>query len=497
MHRDKGDREIHVPDRSSIRAAAIHGAAWSVADKWGVRVASLATFAALSRILEPAEFGLVAAAQIVVMLLQTVSNQGIVQALVVAPNLTPSYKATASSIALVTGLMSTFAVIVCATPLSRLFNQPNFAPVVSALGCTLLLQAVGSVPTAQLQRSLQFKRLAQRSVISAILGGAAGVTAAMVGWGVWALVAQSLTQVAVATLLAWFAARMKPTLGWNRRDARAMMRFAGPVMLADIVAVVIGQGDNFVVGAALGSIALGYYTIAFRLLNTIVDAFTGVMSAVSLPIFVQLSEDAAGSKSAYLRATQVSFAIATPIFLALAAAAPTAVTLVFGSQWEQSVPLFRILCFAGIASSALYFDRTVLLAAGLVRLELFISVCLALATIVAAVIGVQFGLATAATLVTARIYLTWPLRFWALKRAIPVRAIDLAVRLRGIALAACCQAVVSIGLLVALPEGDVATLGVAAGGPIIYLTALAFTDRALLYGTLRLLVDRAPRGGGL
>ncbi|WP_371811316.1 lipopolysaccharide biosynthesis protein [Aeromicrobium sp. CFBP 8757] len=479
-----------MSDASALRGRAVRGAAWSLADKWGVRLASLLTFAILARLLEPEQFGLVAAAQIVVMVLQTISNQGIVQALIVSKPVTDRTLATATVIAVITSILTVAAIASVAKPLGELFGQDDFVPVVSALAGTLIVQAAGAVPTAELQRQMEFKRLAQRSVISALLSGIAGVAAALAGWGVWALVTQAFTQVVVATVLAWVAARLRPRLGWNGADARRLMRFAGPVMIADVVAVAIAQGDNLVVGAVLGSVALGYYTVAFRLLNVVVDVFTGAVSAVALPVFAQLSENLVRSRNAYLRVTQLSFAAATPVFIGLAVVAPLAIEVTFGPQWDRSVPVFQVLCGAGVAMAALYFDRPVLLAAGMAKLELTISVVLAAATVGAALIGAQYGLVATAACVTARMYLTWPLRFLAVRRAISISLREYIVNLRGVAAAATAQGVVSVALL---QVNDGAWCVLAAGvGTMAYVVTLWMTDRSLIRSGLSVLGDLRP-----
>ncbi|WP_142027861.1 lipopolysaccharide biosynthesis protein [Blastococcus colisei] len=415
-------------DRMELRSLAVAGARWSVIDKWGVRLLNLATFAVLGYLLEPAEFGVVAAAQVAVAMAMTFAEQGLAQAVIVDDQDDDETRSTAFWIALGSGLLIALVMAALAPLIAMALGIPEIVPVLRALSLVLVLRALGSVPDALAQRRLQFKALAVRSVTAAAVGAAIGIGCAIAGAGVWALVAQVLSQVAVSTLLLWVATRFRPRFRFSMTTARRMWRFGWKVVAIDLFTVTAGQGDNLVVGAVLGPVALGYYVIARRLLNVVVDAFTGVMSALSLPVFARLKNDRPGLIAALRQATRTSLAVSVPVFGSLAIVAPFLVPLLFGPQWHDSAKMLQVLCVTGVVSSLAYFDRGVLLAAGRPGLEIAAIATLAVVTVAAAALGAQASVFAVAVAIAARSLLMVPLRLSILRIAL---RLDLWAYLRG------------------------------------------------------------------
>jgi len=476
----------------SIRNSAISGAKWTVLDKWGNRLASFATFAVLAYLLGPEAFGIVAAAQVAVALLQTVSEQGVGAALIVRDREDRFTTSTSFWIASAAGLVGALLLILMAPTVADLMNADELAQVLPALSLFLLLRGFAIVPEALLQRRLQFKQLAIRTILASVFSAIAAISMAVLGFGVWALVAQILIQGAVSLMAVLAYARIRLTLVVSISSAKEILAFGWRVFLVDLATVGVAQGDKLVVGALLGPVALGYYTIAYRALNVFVDAFTGVMSVMATPVFARLRSNVEYSAIVHERVTSISLLITIPAFGALALFAPLVVPTVFGPGWNESVALLQIIAVGGALSSVTYFDRGVLYASNRAGLELIIVTVMAAGTVTAALAGAQYGLTAVAVAVTARVLLTVPLRVGVVSSVLRVPWFSY---VRSWAAPLVCGGVVALSVLLLRANGVVgggwlATVGIGAGGVTAYLIGIFLTDRNLLFRTVRVLRSR-------
>ncbi len=322
---------------------------------------------------------------------------------------------------LASGVLGAAILWVSAPLVAEIMHSPQLESVLPVISGYFIVRALGTVPDALLLRRLQFKGLAIRTIVATTLSGAIAIALAFLGFGVWALVAQVLVQATASTTMVWIASRFRPRLQFDFHSSRDVLRFSWKVLVVDLLSTGVGQGDKFVVGAVLGPVALGYYTIAARILNVVVDAFTGVMSSMAVPVFARLKKDPEYTARTLTRVTTLSLAATVPAFGLLFLLAPVLVPTAFGAQWTPSVPVLQALCIGSIVSSITYFDRGVLYAADRADLEIIAVGVLAVGTVLAAYVGAQYGLVAVAIAVTARMFLTLPLRLWLLKIAIGLR----------------------------------------------------------------------------
>ena len=110
------------------------------------------------------------------------------------------------------------------------------------------------------------------------------------------------------------------------------------------------------VGAVLGATALGFYVVAYRLLELLISVTTAIIGTVAFPVISRIQHDLAKVQNAYYKAMRLTSAIAFPAFIGLIVVAREITRLVFGPQWDASVPVMQVLALAGLINSILFIN---------------------------------------------------------------------------------------------------------------------------------------------
>ena len=375
----------------TTRAAVFAGVTWSAIERVSRMVLSFVVFACLARLLRPSDFGLVAVASIYMALLDVFVSQGLGTALVRRNEVTTGHLDTAFWVSLSAGLLVAALTLLGATVVAGLLSAPALVPILRTLAVLFPLSALGIVPAAILTREMAFERLALRSIVSGLLGGAAGVGAAWGGWGVWALVTQALVYSTVGTAALWLATPWRPGLRVSRGSMADLRAWALALMGNDILWFCSRKGDETVVAGGLGAAALGSYSVANKLSTICLEVLTVPIQTVAVPALSRIQTDGNRLATGIVEGSVWGAALGWPAFVGLYILAPYVVPLLFGTQWSVAVPVLQVLCVGGILRVASVMHHPSLLAInrpwtyfGLLGLH-------AVLTVVASVLAVTTG----------------------------------------------------------------------------------------------------------
>ena len=291
-------------------------------------------------------------------------------------------------------LSSALAAIVwfLAPVIANSFDEPGVQPIIRWLVPCLVFGALESVPVSLLRRELNFRSLALRSLISAPIAGVIGIIFALLGFGVWSLVARILTASAIQTIVLWLKTDWRPRLAFSLPHLRDLLPFGINVTGAALLTFASRQLDVLLIGQMLGAGPLGFYTVAKRLVILLVEFIGGTIEHVAWPIFSRIQHDHERVISTFHRATQYASLIAFPVFTGIAILADSIVPVVFGEQWLSSAKLMQVLAITGLVQSVLRVHETLLVGMGRPQLKLRLQLLLAVANLIAFVFAIRFGL---------------------------------------------------------------------------------------------------------
>ena len=492
----------HGTDRGGLEKRVARGLMWTLLDTWGSQLLALVIFIILARLLEPEDFGLVALASVFVALGQLFVDQGLGDAIVQRRSLTRRQLDTAFWASLATGAILTGAGVLLAAPTATLLGDPRLEPILQVLSLVFVIAAFDSIQLALMRREMNFRAIALRRLGAVAVGGIVGIGLAFAGFGAWALVAQTLASDVVAVAMLWRVSPWRPSFSFSRADFRSLFGFGIKVVSTDLLTFISRNSDNLLIGVFLGPVALGYYAVAFRILDTSQVLLVAAARRLVFPVFSRLQHDADRVRRAYIRLSRSSSALTLPGYIGLALVAREAIVVIFGQKWADSATTASILFAIGPVLTIQAFSSAVWNGVGkpdvTLRFRLITTVTNVIGFLVAVLL---FGTIVAVAVAYAlRGYLLLPLNLYWMRRYAGVPVSQQLGQLRGVigATVAMAAAVIVVKLLV--PAGvhpSVLLLLEVPAGALTYLVALTLLDRKLVRELVSFGVNFVPGAGAV
>lgn len=371
----------------------VGGLLWMGSGKAAYTLLQLLVLSVLGRLIAPADFGVVSAALVVMGLSTIVSNLGLGPAIVQRPQLEQRHVETAFTASLVLGAGLGAAIWLVAPLAADFMHMEGVTPVLRALAWVFPLHGLGTVASSLLARNLEFSWLAGRDVFTYGIGyGVVGVGTALMGWGVWALVAGEISQAALKSAL--LLAKYPPPrrLTFERQAFKDLAYFGGGFTIARLANYAAVQGDNVVAGRFLGPAALGYYGRAYSLMSAPAYAFGAVLDSVLFPTMAKVQDDPRRLASAYLRAVALIALLVLPLSAAIILLAPEVIRVVLGPRWTPAVLPFQILAIGMLFRTSYKMSDSIARSTGAVYRRAWRQIIYAGLVVLGAWIGQHWGI---------------------------------------------------------------------------------------------------------
>ncbi len=371
----------------SARSAAV--ALSSQAVRLGITVAGTAI---MSRLLTPQDFGLVAMVAVIVAFAQVFRDAGLGTPTIQSPEITRPQISNLFWVNMAV-LVALGAALGITSPLTaRFYHEPRLVAIVVALAGAFVLNGLSAIHEALLKRSLYFPSLGTSQVVAQALGLAAMVTAALLGWGYWSLVAGTFVTSIVSTVLVFAFCPWVPSAPRRGVGARTMLESGLHLTGFNLVNYFAKNADYISIGRVLGAVQLGLYSKAFQISMLPMSQIRVPVSDVALPVLSALTHETERYRRYFEMIVRALAAIAFPIGAFFALEGELLVRIVLGPQWTGAVPSFRILSVGGAVQSVVAICSLTMMSHGYTRRYLNLGVASAAITVTAILIGLRWGI---------------------------------------------------------------------------------------------------------
>ncbi|CAD0215205.1 hypothetical protein AGRHK599_LOCUS3450 [Rhizobium rhizogenes] len=342
--------ESHIgrmAETNSIGSAAVRGVFWSIIQNWGGKLFTSVLFIVLARFLSPTDYGMVAAAGLVLMLIQMLSEFGFADAIVQKRNLEPSDINLPFYVSVAVATLLATAVCVFSSELESWFEVDGLAPIIVAICILLPLNTASLFQEVNYRRALAFKPLAIRTFISNIIGGGVAIAFAIMGLGVWSLVVQTYVATIVTLIWLWRKPHWLPGTTLRPGSLVELLRFGSSALGLRIVEFGSTRLIDFIILGRYGVAVFGLYTVGSRLYQLLMQLLQSALYDVSLTVLSRVSHERERMAELYKQLIVISAIVSTPAFVLFAALAPEICRVLFGAQWQGADEIARPLLLLG------------------------------------------------------------------------------------------------------------------------------------------------------
>lgn len=329
---------------------AVHGGKWITISAVISMVLQFGQVAVLARLLDPADFGVVSASNLIIGLFQVFANLGFSNSIIYKQESDRTVLSTLYWLNLLIGVFMFFIIQVSAPLLITFFGSPKLERVLHLSSGYFLIAYVGQLYMFLLEKELRFRSVAMVDIAGAIVGTIVTVTLAYSGFRELSLVLGQLVNQSVKSVCQVWLGRslFVPAFRFKLREAGEHLRF-GVYNLGDgILGFVQTNADNFFIGNILGVKMLGYYSLAQQLAIYPMTRLNPIILQVAYPILAKMQDDNEGLKRAYLKILDALTYCNLPLLAGLFITAESVVPLIYGPGWEQTTELIRIFVFVGV-----------------------------------------------------------------------------------------------------------------------------------------------------
>lgn len=328
-------------DERPMRAAG-NAMVWKLVQMGGVKVIYMIRLLVLAILLAPADFGLVAIATTATGFLMSLTNLGLIPALVQAENMDDVKYDSAWTFDITRSFIVAGLTIIFAPLIADIFAEPLAIPIIQALALRPLIESMASIKVAALNRDLSFRPLAYLRIVEAIFNAVLSISLANFV-GVWAMVFGSIGGALSMVVASYIFAPYRPRISFNWSAVRSLMNFGGWVFLTSLVAMAGNYGLRIAISRQLGAEGLGLYFIAVQLAYLPNEVASEAVGAVAFPLFARLQGNISQATRAFRALFSGLAAVIYPVCALLIVLAPTLIHDILGPSWAGTEQVIRVL----------------------------------------------------------------------------------------------------------------------------------------------------------
>lgn len=317
---------------------------WKFLERSGTQLVQLIVSIVLARLLSPEDFGVIALVMIFIQIANTFIQSGFNSSLIQKKEADSLDFSSVFWGSLVVSIFL-YALLFFSSPfIASYYERPIIEPVLRVLGITLFLGVFNSIQEAFISRNMLFKKLFYRSLGAIIPSGIIGITFAYLGYGIWALVAQQLSNTFFICIIMWYTVKWRPEFLFSFNRLKSLFSYGWKLLVSALIDVGYKNLRSLVIGKMFNPATLAFYTQGNQIPNLIVSNINSSIQSVMLPALSKEQDDLLRIKKMTRRAIVTSSFIILPLMAWLAAIAEPLVLIVLGEKWLPCVPFLQIYC---------------------------------------------------------------------------------------------------------------------------------------------------------
>ena len=365
---------------------------WKLLEKGSVQLVTLVVSILLARWLYPEDYGIIALIIIFISLAEVISDGGFNTALIQKKDADATDFSTiffaSSGVAVLLYLILFFT----APLISRFYEIDSLTKVIRVLSLSLPFYVLNSIQRAYVAKEMLFDKLFISSLIAAVLSGLTGCWMALKGFGVWALVAQKLSNQALITVSMWYTVRWRPVMKFSFDSFRRLFGYGWKIFLTNFIITLFVKIRHLIIGKMFKPANLAYYERGDQFPSFIGENLLAAIQSVLFPTLSEQQDDRTRVKSMMRRTTKSVSLVICPLMIGLFVVAEPLTIVLLTEKWLPIVPFIRIMCISNMFKPLTIPNAEAIKAMGYSDITLKLEIIKKVIDIIILVVSCQIGL---------------------------------------------------------------------------------------------------------
>ncbi len=330
---------------NNLKKSVLSGLMWKFSERISAQLVTFIVSIVLARILEPSHYGAIAIVNVFIALANVFVASGFGNSLIQKKD---SDNLDYSSVFYANIILSIvlYLILFFSAPfIANFYKMDILSPTLRVLGLRLIVGGINSVQHAYVSKNMMFKRFFLSTLFGTLLSGVVGIMLAYKGFGIWALVAQYMTNTTVDTLVLWFTVKWRPVFAFSFNRLSSLFSYGWKLLVSAFLETGYNELRTIIIGKMYSSADLAYYNKGKSFPDLVVTNINSSIQSVLFPAMSNEQDDKSAIKVITRRSIRISSYLMLPLMLGLALVAKPLITLLLTEKWLFCVPYLQISCF--------------------------------------------------------------------------------------------------------------------------------------------------------
>lgn len=319
---------------------------WKLLERISSQLVSFIISIVLARLLLPEDYGIIAIILVFINLASVIVDGGLNTALVQKKDAEQIDFSTIFWFCLVVALVLYILLYASAPIISSFYGNEILTPTLRVLGLSIFFNSFNSIQRAYVSKYMMFRELFIANSVAILISGVVGILMAFRGYGVWALVGQTLSSSVFCCLIMWFAIHWRPSLEFSPKRFKQLFEFGWKIFLTNLITAIYGDIRSVVIGKVYQPSALAHFDRGSSFPKLIMANLVTTLNAVLLPTFASEQDNPKRVKQMMRRSVQIGYFFVAPLLVGLFCCAKELVLVLLTDKWLPAVPFIQIFCIA-------------------------------------------------------------------------------------------------------------------------------------------------------
>ena len=327
-----------------MKDGVIKNFVWRFAERCGAQLVTFIVSIVLARILAPEDYGKIALVTVFTAIMQVFVDSGLGTALIQKKDADDLDFSSVFYFNFVICLILYMIMFILAPFIANFYRDESLVPIIRVISLTIVISGVKGIQQSYVSRNMLFKRFFFATLGGTVFSAVLGIWMAYAGAGVWAIVAQQLSNTTIDTLILWITVKWRPQKEFSRERLKKLLSFGWKMLASSLLDTIYNNLRNLVIGRIYSSADLAYYNQGDKMPSVIVNNINTSIDSVLLPTMANAQDDCTRIKEMTRRAIKMSTYAMAPLMMGLAFCAEPIIRLVLTEKWLPCVPYLRIFC---------------------------------------------------------------------------------------------------------------------------------------------------------